>query len=109
METISLARDEWEAVDRELAARYAESAPPGLRERISHLLRGVPRGWEHEACSLEVDAASADVVRAIVRRGRGQATDPGLERSQRQSLGEADRIVRKSRRPASGHDPDRDA
>jgi hypothetical protein len=109
METISLARDEWEAVDRELAARYTGTAPPGLRERIADMLLGVPRGWEHEACSLEVDAAGADVVRAIVRRGRGQATDPGLERSQQQSLGEADRIVRESQQHPPGTEPDRGA
>ena len=108
METISLSRKDWEAVDRELAAHYADSAPPGLRERIADLLHGVPRGWEHEACALEIDAEGAGVVRAIVRRGRGQASDPGLERSQRQSVDEADRIMRESQGPP-GDEPDPDA
>ena len=106
METISLARDEWESVRRELETHFAEAAPPGLRERIDELLRGVPRAWEHEACSLDVDAAGADAVRAIVRRGRGQATDPDLERSQRQSLGEADRIVREFRQRSDRTEPE---
>ena len=108
METISLARDEWEAVSREIETHYARTAPPGLRERIADLLRRMPRGWEHEACTLEIDAAGADIVRAIVRRSRGQTPDPDLERSQRQSLGEADRIVRESQhRPdANGSGPD---
>jgi hypothetical protein len=94
LDAVTLARDEWLAVARELDTKYGEFAPPGLRDRITSLLEQVPEGWGNEVCALEMDAAAAEVVRAIVRQGRGQSVNPDLERSQRQSISEADKIVR---------------
>jgi hypothetical protein len=94
LDTVTLARDEWLAVARELDTKYGEFAPPGLRARITSLLEQVPEGWGNEECMLEIDAAAAEVVRAIVRQGRGQSVNPDLERSQRQSISEANKIVR---------------
>ncbi len=93
MDAVTLDRDEWIAVARELDTAYRESAPPGLRSRIEGLLEQIPAEWDHESCTLDLDPASADVVRDIVRRGRGLPEHPGLPRSQREALTEAERIV----------------
>ena len=93
MERLAYSRREWTAIARELESTYQGSAPPGLRERIAALLAGTPAAWSDQACELELDAASADVVREIVRRGRGQPADAGLAGQQAASLAEADAIV----------------
>jgi hypothetical protein len=102
MDTVTLDRDEWVAVARELDTAYRESAPPGLVARIAALLTAMPAGWAGEPCRLELDATSAAVVRRIVRRGRGLPEDPGLTRSQGQAVNEAERILRDDRAAASG-------
>lgn len=94
METVSLTRSEWAAVARELDARHGEFSPPGLRERIRHLLDGMPIEWDIEYGGLELDAANAALVRQIVQRGRGRAGDAALEQSQRESVSEAESIIR---------------
>ena len=99
MDAVTLDRDEWVAVARELDSTYRQSAPPGLRSRIEDLLERVPPGWEHEPCTLELDGAAADVVRAIVRRGRGLPDHPGLRRSQGDALHEAEGIIHDHQRP----------
>lgn len=94
MDTITLTRSEWAGIARELDATYRESAPPGLRARIAELLDQIPAEWADEPFALEMDAASATAVRAILRQARGEPADPGLEQSQRDSISEAERIVR---------------
>jgi hypothetical protein len=94
MDHVTLERNEWVAVARELDSTYRESAPPGLRDRIAALLDATPAGWVDEACTLEMDDASAEVVRRIVRRGRGQLEQPARERSHAQAVEEARRILR---------------
>ncbi|GIW05096.1 MAG: hypothetical protein KatS3mg059_1716 [Thermomicrobiales bacterium] len=94
MDSITLRRHEWLAVARELDATYRESAPPGLRERIAQLLAQFPKSWQDEACQLELDPAAADVVRAIVQRGRGFPVDPSVERARQAALAEAEEIIR---------------
>lgn len=103
MDSVTLRREEWLAVARELDATYRDSAPPGLRERIADLLMRFPRAWNDEACPLELDPAAAEVVRAIVRRGRGLAADPARERARRSALAEAEEILREHQSP--GGDP----
>lgn len=99
MDRVTLRRAEWLAVARELDATYRDSAPPGLRERIADLLMRYPRVWNDEACPLELDPAAAEVVRAIVRRGRGLASDPAQEHARRSALAEAEEIIREHQRP----------
>lgn len=102
LDAVTLPRNEWNAVARELEATYTDTAPAGLRDRILELLQRVPAEWEHEDCTLEMDAAAAQVVRAIVRQGRGLAENPALERSQQQSIAEAEEIVRDHQRRPDG-------
>ncbi len=97
MDSVTLRREEWLAVARELDATYRDSAPPGLRERIAELLKRYPRAWTDEACPLELDPAAADVVRAIVRRGRDLPFDPAVEHSRQAALAEAEEIIREHR------------
>jgi hypothetical protein len=94
MDQVTLERDEWVAVARELDSAYQESAPAGLRARIAALLAETPATWLGEACTLELDAAAAEVVRRIVRRGRGLAEQPSMERSQAQAVEAAQQILR---------------
>jgi hypothetical protein len=100
MEQVTLDRDEWAAVVRELDTAYGRSAPPGLRSRIGDLLGATPAGWGAEALTLDLDPAAAEVVRAVVLRGRGLPADPGLPRAQGDAVAEAEGVLRDSR--ASG-------
>lgn len=93
MDNVTLARDEWVAVARELDAAFGESAPAGLRDRIAALLADTPAAWGEQDCTLALDAATADTVRAIVRRGRGLPADPATARSQAAGLAEAERVI----------------
>jgi hypothetical protein len=65
MARIVLSQGEWQAVARELAATHTAAAPPGLSERIQALLAQAPSGWPEQAFALELDASSADAVRAV--------------------------------------------
>ena len=94
MDQVTLERDEWVAVARELDSAYQDSAPPGLRARIAALLAATPATWAGEACSLQLDEAAAEIVRRIVRRGRGLSEQPGGRRSRAQAVEEAKRILR---------------
>jgi hypothetical protein len=102
MAEITLVRQEWVAVARELETTYGASAPAGLRERIAALLDHVESGWADEGCTLTLDPAAADIVHAIVRRGRGLANDPDLTRAQAEGIAEAERIVRGHRAGGDG-------
>lgn len=93
MDEITLGRDEWIAVARELDSTYGASAPAGLRSRIRELLTQVPANWVDESCTLELDAGCAEVVRAIVRRGRGLPARPTLDRAHSEAVGAAEEIV----------------
>ncbi|HEY8446089.1 MAG TPA: hypothetical protein VIL01_03210 [Thermomicrobiales bacterium] len=99
MDSVTLRRSEWSAVARELDATYQDSAPAGLRERIAELLERVPSAWGDEACHLELDPAAAEVVRAIVRRGRGLPEDLAAERAKQAALDEAEEIIREHQQP----------
>ena len=103
MPRLTYPRAEWASVARELAATYGDSAPAGLTERVSALLAGTPAGWPDEPCSLELDEAGADVVEAIVRRGRGMIADPGLVGQQRASVAEADDLIHAHQRGAPAY------
>jgi hypothetical protein len=94
MERLAYPRREWEVIARELGATDRENAPAGLRERVATLLAGTPRGWADQTCELELDATSARVVRAILRRGGGTPADPGLAGQQGASVAEAEAVVR---------------
>lgn len=103
METLTLPREEWAVVAHQLGLANGADSPPGLRNRILALLDDVPHEWADQGCSLSLDPQSAAVVRAILRRARGQPRDPGLTRAQADAVAEADRIVRGHRPPP---DPD---
>ena len=94
MDAVTLDRDEWAAVARELDTAYRESAPPGLRARVTAMLSETPAGWGDQACTLDLDTAAADVVRHIVRRGRGLPEHAGLRTAQDQAVQAAGQIVR---------------
>lgn len=93
MQAVELDRDEWVAVARELDTKYGASAPAGLRERIAALLRATPAAWSGQALTLELDDAAADVVRRIVRIGRGQPEHPGLAHAQSEAVAEAEGVL----------------
>ena len=97
MEIVTLDRDEWFAVARELNATYRETAPPGLRSRVAALLNETPAGWGDQSCTLELEADAAAVVRRIVGRGRGLPTDAGLRPAQDRAVAEAVRFLREDR------------
>jgi hypothetical protein len=98
VESLSLTRSDWALVSHELGRADSSATPAGLRTRIDALLADIPRGWVVEECSLELDSASAAVVRAILRRAYGQLRDPGLAQAQADAVAAADDIVR-------GHHP----
>lgn len=102
IESVTLRRHDWIVVAHELDL-VGRDAPAGLRERIAALLAHVEPGWTEEACTLGLDPVAAEAVRAIVRRARGEATDPALDRAAADGVAEANRIVRDHRPPS---DPD---
>jgi hypothetical protein len=55
----------WHAVARELSGAHTAVAPPGLVERIQALLTQAPHAWPEQTFALELDASSAEAVRAI--------------------------------------------
>ena len=65
MPRIVLSRAAWEAVAHELAGMHTATAPPGLVERVRSLLAQAPPAWPEQACALELDAGSAEAVRAV--------------------------------------------
>ena len=91
---ITLTHREWIAVARELDAAYGSFAPAGLRERIAAMIDHAEPRWSEEGRTLTLDPASADVVQAIVRRGRGLESDPDLARAQAEGLAEAEQVLR---------------
>lgn len=95
---ITLTHREWIAVARELDAAYGSFAPAGLRERIAALIDHSEPRWTKEGQTLTLDPAAADVVQAIVRRGRGLDGDPDLARAQSEGLAEAEELIRHHQR-----------
>src|SRR5688572_552753 len=94
MDLVTLERDEWIAVARELDSTYRESAPPGLRARVAAMLDSTPLAWGSEAMTLELDESATEVVNQIVRRGRGLPADPGERRSRAEAIESAESILR---------------
>jgi hypothetical protein len=72
MPRIVLSIGEWQAVAHELRGAHTASAPPGLAERIQALLSQFPHDWPERAWALELDASSAEAVRAVHARLRGE-------------------------------------
>jgi hypothetical protein len=94
MDDVTLLRAEWAAVARELASTSRGEEPSGLRHRIDRLLSDTPAGWADEPCTLSLDPSAANVVRAVVRRGRGLAVDPARARERAAGLAEAEDVIR---------------
>jgi hypothetical protein len=99
MEELTLTRAEWVAVARQLDSTSLGEDPSGLRSRINELLSDVPVGWDAQLCTMALDPAAAAVVRAIVRRGRGQAEDPGRAHARVAGLAEAEAVIRGHQAP----------
>jgi len=86
---------EWVAIAHELAGPHRLAAPPGLVERVQDLLREAPGDWPDQIYALELDAGSADAVRAAHAAIAGR--DPrAAQRSA--SVAEAADIVRDHQR-----------
>lgn len=94
MDDVTLPRAEWAAVARELASTSRGEEASGLRHRIDQLLTDTPAGWAEEPCTLSLDPSAANVVRAVVRRGRGLAVDPARVRERAAGLAEAEEVIR---------------
>ena len=94
METVTLTRGRWVAVARELDTKHREETPPGLRERIARLIADTPAEWDGERCDLELDPSAAAVVYAIVQRSTRDAREVAFEQSQRESISEAESVIR---------------
>lgn len=102
MEDITLPRSEWAAVGRELSATSQGIAPSDLRFRIADLLGDIPAAWADEVCTLSLDPPAAEIVRAIVRRGRGQPFDSDQVRDRTMGLAEAEDVIREHQGQAGG-------
>jgi hypothetical protein len=100
LEAVTLDRDEWVAVARELDATYRDAAPPGLRGRLAALLGETPAGWGGQSCTLELEADAAAAVRRIVQRGRGLPPDAGLRPAQDRAVAEAVLVLHEGRSAA---------
>ena len=89
-------RAEWVAIAHELEAPHGVAAPPGLADRLRALLREAPADWPDQEYALELDAGSADAVRAAHASltGSGDAA----ERQRAASVAEAEAIVRDHQR-----------
>jgi hypothetical protein len=102
VEDITLPREEWEAVGRELSATSQGIAPSDLRFRIADLLADIPAAWANELCTLSLDPSIAETVRSIVRRGRGQTDEPDERRARTMGLSEAEDVIREHQGQAGG-------
>lgn len=91
---LTLRREEWAALAREVRERYRESAPAGLLARIDDLLRETPAGWADQECALELDPASAEVVTAVMDAMRGDPMESAQPTQEAQTLAEADAVLR---------------
>ena len=65
MPRVVLSLAEWRAVEHELAGTHRAIAPPGLMERVQALLAQAPQAWPDQPFTLELDAGSAEAVRAV--------------------------------------------
>ena len=90
MPRLALTRAEWQAVAHELGSAQNASVPAGLVERIRDLLAQAPRDWTEDACALELDASSAEAVRAIHAQLTGLDRDAGQRDA---SVAEAVQII----------------
>jgi hypothetical protein len=91
MVRIELSRTAWAAVAQKLTGTHRADVPPGLPERIHALLAQAPTAWPDQRLALELDASSADVVRAM------HATLVGVDPTAGQraaSFAEAEQIIR---------------
>jgi hypothetical protein len=91
MARIVLTRATWRTVAHELAAAHTEVAPRGLLDRIAALLAQAPREWPDQAFALELDEASAEVVRAVHAALVGEERGAGQRAA---SVAEAMQIIR---------------
>lgn len=94
MPKMTYRRAEWLAIAEELAApRWP--VPPGLAERVRALLQEIPDAWPEQSATLELDASSAEAVRAV--RARLAGRDPGAGQ-RAASVAEANAIIRDHQR-----------
>jgi hypothetical protein len=90
MPRLVLSQAEWQAVVRELAGGHTATAPPGLVERIQALLAQAPPEWPGQVFALELDAGSAEAVRAIQAALTGEDRHAGQRAA---SVAEALQII----------------
>ena len=95
MPRITYSRAEWLAIAHELDAGHRDVAPPGLIERVRALLHETPAEWGDQPSALELDAGSAEAVRAAFARLSGRDPAAGQRAA---SLAEAEGIVRDHQR-----------
>lgn len=91
MPRITYTRAEWLTIAHELEADHRGVAPPGLIERVRALLHETPAEWGDQASVLELDATSADAVRAAFASIAGRDPAAGQRAA---SVAEAEGIVR---------------
>lgn len=94
MPNMTYRRAEWLAIAEELAAPQW-SVPPGLAERVQALLHEIPDAWPEQSATLELDASSAETVRAVRAKLAGRARGAGQRAA---SVAEADAIIRDHQR-----------
>lgn len=94
MPKMTYRRAEWLAIAEELAAAHWP-VPPGLAERVQALLHEIPDAWPEQSATLELDASSAEVVRAVRARLAGRAPGAGQRAA---SIAEANAIIRDHQR-----------
>jgi uncharacterized protein YgfB (UPF0149 family) len=95
MPRLTFTHAEWLAIAHELEAPHGVAAPPGLLERVRALLHQASAEWTDQSYALELDAGSADAVRAA----RAALAGPDPVAGQRAaSVAEAEAIVRDHQR-----------
>ena len=90
MPQIELSLAEWRAVAHELGSDHNAAAPRGLAERIPALLTQSTHDRPEQACALELDASSAEAVRAVYASRHADDQHAGQRAA---SVAEAIRII----------------
>lgn len=90
MPRIALSLAAWQAVAHELEGNHTATAPPGLVERVRELLAQAPQDWPDQVFALELDAGSAEAVRAVHAALTGENRPAGQEAA---LVAEAMRII----------------
>ena len=95
MPRLTYTHAEWLAIAHELEAPHGVSAPPGLLERVRALLDQASAEWTAQSYALELDASSADAVRAAHTALAGKDPSAGQRAA---SVSEAEGIIRDHQR-----------